>query len=378
MTKKYYDQYGNLAATLDFDGYGASGAFDASNRLKAVSGTIGTRVNVTGTLGDTGGVGEVWVTPNDDITKRIQAEVTDGLWIARNVELLDSNDNEIVAMGYDDAGNTATDSVDTVSLDANVSITYSYDSKGNMIEKGNGTDTTTLEYYQNGLLKMVALANGDSEVYHYDAAGRRYMIVSYNGSYDTKTFAFSGSSIIKEIEDGDTVIYEYILSPGLGGGIGSILYQITADDTYTYYTYNHKGDVSALLDEAEDIVALYEYDAFGNILTSAIDDNSTNTFTFSTREFSELSGLGHWPVREYDPFVGRWTRLDPAGDVDGMNLYVYVKNNPVLFIDIQGHFSIPYPRFIIDVFKDIGLQRYRLYSYSKNRVFHGFYKRTHS
>ena len=46
-------------------------------------------------------------------------------WIARNVELLDSNDNEILAMGYDDAGNTSTDSVDTVSLDDDVSITYS-------------------------------------------------------------------------------------------------------------------------------------------------------------------------------------------------------------------------------------------------------------
>jgi len=186
LTKKYYDQYNNLQGTLTFKGFASGDAFDSSNRLKSVSGNIGTRVNVTGTLDDAGGVGEVWVTPNDNITKRVQAEVNDGLWIARNVKLLDSNDNEIVAMGYDDAGNTATDSVDTVSLDDDVSITYSYDGKGNMIEKGTGTDTTTLGYYQNGLLKQVRNSDGDSETYDYDAMGRRYMIVFYNGCNHTK------------------------------------------------------------------------------------------------------------------------------------------------------------------------------------------------
>lgn len=165
---------------------------------------------------------------------------------------------------------------------------------------------------------------------------RRYMIVSYDDSYDTKTFAFMGSSIIRAIDDTDTK--EYMLAGGLGGGIGSIVYQEAGDDTLTFYSYNHKGDVHSLIDENENIAALYEYDAFGNILTSAIDDNSTNSFSFSTREFSELSGLGHWPVREYDQFIGRWTTPDPAEDKDGLNLYRFVSNNPYNFIDMLGDF----------------------------------------
>jgi len=67
LTKKTYDKYNNLTATLNFSGFGSGGAFDASNRLKSVIGTTGTRINVTGTVSDIGsGVGSVWVTPNDN------------------------------------------------------------------------------------------------------------------------------------------------------------------------------------------------------------------------------------------------------------------------------------------------------------------------
>lgn len=178
---------------------------------------------------------------------------------------------------------------------------------------------------------------GSYEEYSYDALGNRYMIVSYDGSsYDTRTFAFIGSSIIRELEDGDTVDYEYMLAGGLGGGIGSIVYQEASDDTLTYYTYNHRGDVSALADENENVVGFYGYDAFGNLLTDAIDAGTDNFFNFSTREFSDLSGLGHWYAREYDPFTGRWIQQDPAGIIDGLNRYVYCVNNPVSRVDLMG------------------------------------------
>ena len=149
------------------------------------------------------------------------------------------------------------------------------------------------------------------------------LIIIYNlqGTLTFKGFAtgdaFDSSNRLKAVSGtigtrinvtgtlGDTDTKEYMLAGGLGGGIGSILYQEAGNDTLTFYSYNHKGDVHSLIDENENIVALYEYDAFGNILTEAIDDASTNSFTFSTREFSELSDLGHWYAREYDPFVGR-------------------------------------------------------------------------
>jgi RHS repeat-associated protein len=328
LSKSYHDAYGD-SVVLSFKGFGPNSVFDASNRLKSVIGNTGKRINATGTVSDIGsGIGSVWVTPNGDVIKKVQADIVDGLWIARGIELDVGDTNSIYATAYDDAGNTAMDFHDTISLDDDVSITYIYDSKGNLTQRHQGAKTDTFTYYQTGLLESAA-DGSNTETYYYNALGQRYMIVSDNGtSVDTRTFVFSESGIIREFQDSDTVTYENFSAGGLGGGIGSIAYSKASNDTITFYTYNHKGDVYALVDDVEDLVACYDYDAWGNLMTAAIDNSTDNDFTFSTREFSDVSGLGHWPVREYDPFTGRWTRVDPAGDVDGLNLYVFVSNRP--------------------------------------------------
>ena len=40
--------------------------------------------------------------------------------------------------------------------------------------------------------------------------------------------------------------------------------------------------------------------------------------------------------RWYDPGAGRWIQRDPAGYVDGLHLYLYVRGNPLAFIDPTG------------------------------------------
>jgi len=39
----------------------------------------------------------------------------------------------------------------------------------------------------------------------------------------------------------------------------------------------------------------------------------------------------------YDPNIGRWLSRDPIGEVGGTNLYGFVGNEPLLFIDILGY-----------------------------------------
>ena len=40
--------------------------------------------------------------------------------------------------------------------------------------------------------------------------------------------------------------------------------------------------------------------------------------------------------RYYTPWLQRWINPDPAGDVDGFNLFCMVRNNPVSYIDTDG------------------------------------------
>ncbi|MFO0860598.1 MAG: RHS repeat-associated core domain-containing protein [Phycisphaerales bacterium] len=52
--------------------------------------------------------------------------------------------------------------------------------------------------------------------------------------------------------------------------------------------------------------------------------------------YDPATGLWLSRNRWYDPLAGRWNTRDPAGYVDGLSLYLYVKGNPFLFRDPSG------------------------------------------
>jgi RHS repeat-associated protein len=52
--------------------------------------------------------------------------------------------------------------------------------------------------------------------------------------------------------------------------------------------------------------------------------------------FRKRSGLYYYKARMYSPTLGRFLQTDPIGTTDDLNLYVYVKNNPVNFTDPTG------------------------------------------
>ena len=55
---------------------------------------------------------------------------------------------------------------------------------------------------------------------------------------------------------------------------------------------------------------------------------------FTGKDYDEVTGLYYFNARWYDPQLGRFTSEDPVRD--GMNWYVYVRNNPLRFIDPTG------------------------------------------
>ncbi|MFO0860596.1 MAG: RHS repeat-associated core domain-containing protein [Phycisphaerales bacterium] len=56
--------------------------------------------------------------------------------------------------------------------------------------------------------------------------------------------------------------------------------------------------------------------------------------------YDPATGLWLSRNRWYDPLAGRWITRDPAGYVDGLSLYLYVKGNPFLFRDPSGLYSL--------------------------------------
>ncbi len=90
----------------------------------------------------------------------------------------------------------------------------------------------------------------------------------------------------------------------------------------------------ALIDSSQNVVASYRYDEFGKLLKKvAIVDQP---FRFSTKQYDEQTGLSYYGYRFYNPAIGRWSTRDPIGEAGGINLYDFVGNNPVNFVDPWG------------------------------------------
>jgi RHS repeat-associated protein len=106
-------------------------------------------------------------------------------------------------------------------------------------------------------------------------------------------------------------------------------------DYFYFYRSNHQGSITAITDGSEATVKSYEYDAFGNI-RSETGALAHNAFTYTGREYHSESGLYYYRNRFYDPQLGRFLTQDPIGMLGGINLYAYVGNDPVNFVDSFG------------------------------------------
>jgi RHS repeat-associated protein len=111
---------------------------------------------------------------------------------------------------------------------------------------------------------------------------------------------------------------------------------------YRYALSNHLGSSTVEVDENADIISYEEYHPYG---TTAFQSGRNaaevklKRYRYTGKERDEESGLYYHGARYYAPWIGRWSSCDPAGIVDSLNLYVYARNDPLLFVDPDGHRS---------------------------------------
>ncbi|MCC8460158.1 YwqJ-related putative deaminase [Photorhabdus aegyptia] len=105
------------------------------------------------------------------------------------------------------------------------------------------------------------------------------------------------------------------------------------------YSYDNLIGSSQLeLDSDGQIISQEEYYPFGGTaLWTARNqiEASYKTIRYSGKE-RDATGLYYYGYRYYQPWVGRWLSTDPAGTIDGLNLYRMVRNNPVSYHDNNG------------------------------------------
>ena len=109
------------------------------------------------------------------------------------------------------------------------------------------------------------------------------------------------------------------------------------NNAYYFYHNDHLGTPQKLVAQNGSVVWSATYSAFGE--ASVERETVTNNLRFPGQYYDVETGLHYNWHRYYDPGIGRYVSVDPISFAGGdANLYRYVKNNPLNFMDPEGRF----------------------------------------
>ena len=136
-------------------------------------------------------------------------------------------------------------------------------------------------------------------------------------------------------------------------------------ETVYFYHNDHLGSPLAMTDMQGNVVWRRDYKPFGQEIDPG-GATTANTHKYTGKEFDAETGLYYYGARYYDPTIGRFISVDPAGGKPEMpqtwNRYVYTLNNPYKYVDPDGRWPAEVHNSIIDeTFKGrFGESRYAL------------------
>lgn len=242
---------------------------------------------------------------------------------------------------YDPIGNRLTSDGKTYTTNALNQYTAvntetpTYDFDGNMLTNNGWT------YTWNGENRLIKAEKETQKLeFAYDYIGRRVEKKVYDGTTLTKhiRFVYDDFKLTEELDalNENSSIRRYTWQPE-GVGLDTLLQcrDVVAGQTYFYQPDANK-NISELIDNAGNTVAHYEYSPFGGQGNVSGTYAESNPFRFSCEYFDIEIGLIYYNYRYYCPDLGRWLSNDPIEEQGGLNLYVFVENNPLVLIDELG------------------------------------------
>jgi RHS repeat-associated protein len=315
----------------------------------------------------------------------------DATW-ARDGATLATNDT-LTASAADSYGRASSTSM--VVGFPSLSPCFSYDDNGNLLSDGK----RYFEYDYENQLTAVYVANAWRSEFAYDGFGRRRIRREYawqSGAWSKTNevrYIYDGRVVIQEQNTNSTPTVQYTRGTDLSGtlqgagGIGGLLarsdglngmvglpwltnyWSTYATSTilpfpptlyrsmlHSFYHADGNGNVTALFTpKAKGVMpslTRYIYDPFGNLLAMSGLMAQTNLYRFSSKEFHPNSGLIYYLYRYYEPNLQRWINRDPRREpgfrllvlrrsqdlspAEDSNLYIFVGNTPLVFLDPLG------------------------------------------
>ena len=255
--------------------------------------------------------------------------------------------NPVEVFTYDEVGNRVDSNQNGLStfnaanqLEEDAEFTYSYDANGNQIRKTNKMTGLLTHFEYDAENRLIQLIREDGRImrYRYDGLGRR---LEKDVAGVVTRYIYDNEDILLELDGSDNILARYTHGPGLDEPLImerdlDLSSTFEVNETFFYHA-DGLGSVSELTNIAGTAVETYAYDSFGQI--SQQIGTLGNPFTYTAREFDSDSSLYFYRARYYDSNTGRFITKDPRLIDSQLNLYPYVKNNPVRFTDPSGEVS---------------------------------------
>lgn len=240
---------------------------------------------------------------------------------------------------FDSLGNpTGFEVNDLNQISATPECTLTYDDNGNPKEKVIGNETIEYKFDSLGRLIEITTAQKRKVLYFYDPLSRLFAKETYIRAVSTwkkegKIFyLYDQDREIGTQDERGRLLELKILGLGIRGDIGAAVALEIGEQTYAPL-HDFNGNIVVIVSPDGNIAEKHEIDAFGKEKSST----RLNPWRFSSKRSEE--GLFFFGLRFYDPTLGRWLNPDPAGFVDGANLYVFVQNSPLNRLDLFGLIS---------------------------------------
>jgi len=218
----------------------------------------------------------------------------------------------------------------------NASQTYTYNTQKNRLTSQN---STALTYDFEGQLKTQGSTNYSYDYAHrlisqgtssyvYDGIGNR--IKATRNGVITKYIYDATGNLLAEANSSNVITRYYIYAKGL-----TALVDAATGQLYVYH-FDGTGHTVALTNTSQQTVNTYAYDPYGKLMAET--ETIAQPFKYAGQVGIQAEGnnLYYMRARYYDANLGRFISEDPAGFVDGTNLYAYVGGNPVMGVDPLG------------------------------------------
>ena len=221
---------------------------------------------------------------------------------------------------------------------------YRYNERNELTERVKAGSLTTYRYDKNGSI-ISEEEEGRKSEYRYDLLNRQIYVKTLDGkeqenSYDGEglragitengkrtTFLYHNGEILAECEGKVRPVRRHIR------GIRLSCVQSIHDNVYHSYHQDEQGSTAYITGEDGAVENSYVYDAFGNVLERK--EGIRNDILYRGQQYDQEAGQYYLRARYYNPVIGRFIQEDTYRG-DGLNLYAYCGNNPVMYYDPAG------------------------------------------